>query len=655
MPRGARFALPLAAGLVMVATPAVALGTVGAGTAYASAVSLPAPAWGVSADDKATRFHVDYVASPDGSIIVTQNITWQFPVGEERHGIERLVKVRAGYQGQEDRYRYYELSEVSAASPTGAPTDISITDFGAFKRIRIGNPSKTVQGTQTYVVRFRLANYVNAIDDSSAEFYYNLVDPSNSDVYEHVTATLTGPAPATRVACFYGERGSTRTCEATAGAVSTFTAPDAKPREGASILAAFPREAFGALQPDVREGDPGTSNESVLSSQTQQLASGLLLGLGGLLPLLAAGFMGLVVYQRGRDEQYAGLTPGLTPGRGESAPVVVSSKAPTVAVQFTPPGGVQPGMLGTVLDESADVVDVTGTLIDLAVRGHLTLEEVEGRGAFRRSDWLLTRTPAPPPGPALAPYEQELLDGLFAWGDTVYLSDLKNRFASTLARVQSLMYDEVVRRGWFRRSPRAQRSGWVTLGRFLMGLGVASIWLFGFSGWASGLFTDSPLPFPPPLALSAGIVASGLIVSALGKRMAARTANGSAVLAQSLGFRQYLVTAEANQIRWEEAQDVFSRYLPFAIVFGVAEKWARTFEEVAAAAAAVGHTIPAPLWYQGPFGPGGFGSLAASMDSFSTTAAGTFVSTPGSSGTSGFSTGGGFSGGGGGGDSGGSW
>ena len=140
--------------------------------------------------------------------------------------------------------------------------------------------------------------------------------------------------------------------------------------------------------------------------------------------------------------------------------------------------------------------------------------------------------------------------------------------------------------------------------------------------------------------------------------MAARTADGSAVLAQSMGFRRYMETAEANQIKWEEAEDIFSRFLPYAIVFGIADKWAKTFEEVAQAAAAAGHVVVLPNWY---VGTGSFGNLASSMDSFSTVAAGTLVSTPGSSGGSGFSSGGGgfggggFSGGGGGGASGGSW
>ena len=104
------------------------------------------------------------------------------------------------------------------------------------------------------------------------------------------------------------------------------------------------------------------------------------------------------------------------------------------------------------------------------------------------------------------------------------------------------------------------------------------IWL---GGPLMSLGSSSAVGVPPGLALVAGCVAAGGIVLFLGRKMAARTAEGSAVLAQSEGFKQYLVTAEASQIRWEEAQDVFSRYLPYAIVFGVADRWAGTFQQVA--------------------------------------------------------------------------
>src|SRR4051794_24569138 len=58
-------------------------------------------------DDLATRFHVDITANQDGSLDVAENITWHFPQGEERHGIERYVTVRVGYQDREDTFREY--------------------------------------------------------------------------------------------------------------------------------------------------------------------------------------------------------------------------------------------------------------------------------------------------------------------------------------------------------------------------------------------------------------------------------------------------------------------------------------------------------------------------------------------------------------------
>ena len=320
-----------------------------------------------------------------------------------------------------------------------------------------------------------------------------------------------------------------------------------------------------------------------------------------LLPLLAGALMGLLVWSRGRDEQYAGLTPGLTPGVDQQVPVVVGGPRPTVAVQFTPPAGVQPGMVGTILDEEVNLVDITSTLVDLAVRGHLQIAR-DDQGVFRADDWVLTRTAPPATAGALAPYEQLLLDSIFVGGDRIALSQLKNHFKPTLDAVERLMYEEVVQRGWFRRSPERQRSGWVGFGTFVLAGSV----LFAFfgAGPLSAVYQDGGFPFNPAWLLAAGGVVAGLLIRVLGKRMAARTASGSAILVQARGFEQYIATAEANQIRFEEAQDLFSRFLPFAIVFGLADRWARVFEEVATAAAAAGHSFAGPTWYVGSWSHG---------------------------------------------------
>jgi uncharacterized membrane protein len=209
----------------------------------------------------------------------------------------------------------------------------------------------------------------------------------------------------------------------------------------------------------------------------------------------------------------------------------------------------------------------------------------------------------------------------------------------------------VVTRHWFRSSPQTQRGAWQGLGIVVAVLG--GVLLF----WGRPAL-DAMLGarFTGGIALGVGLVVAGGIVWFLGGRMAAKTAEGSAVLAQSLGFKEYLTTAEAGQIAFEEASNIFSRYLPYAVVFGVADRWARTFAQVAAAAEAAGQPLIMPTWYvwSGAVFPD-FTSIADGVDSFSTTSTGTFTSTPGSSGSSGFSSGGGFSGGGGGGSSSGSW
>ena len=609
-----------------------------------------------ASEERVSEFDVTLDLQPDGAVVITERLTQVFPAGAERHGITRDIKVRAGYQDREDVYRLYRLTDLSVTSPSGAPSDVSREDYGAFVHLRIGSPDETVSGTQTYVLTYRLENVVNEIDATHAEFVHDVVGLANEQIYDEITARVSFPGgDPLQVACNYGPSGSSSLCQATSGNPATFAHANLAPGEALSVAVSMDRAAFVGLAPELIEGS--TDNEGSGSVVTPVVAHrlGLLTaGLGMFFPVLAIALMSILVWTRGRDEAYAGLTPGLAPVAGEPAPIVRQSRPGTVAVQFNPPPGVQPGMIGTLVDEQANTVDVTATILDLAVRGYLTITETTK--SFGRTDWLLTRTEPVAAPRALSEYEAMLLDGLFASGSPVPLSDLKNTFAATLASVKGSMYDEVVRRGWFRRSPQSQRASWSGLGMLLIFLGAICAFFLGQS-----IPTGSPIsgvPLSGTTILGAGLAVSGVIVNVLAQRMASRTADGTAMLAQSLGFKKYLVTAEANQIKFEEAQQIFSAYLPYAIVFGVADKWANTFDEVAAAAAAAGVTMASPVWYIGPnFGQGGFfDSIASGADSFSTQAAGTFVSTAGSSGSSVFSGGGGgFSGGGGSGSSGGTW
>jgi hypothetical protein len=627
-------------------------------TALTLVVVLPSASAQAAGGERILSFTADYDMASDGSVGVTETLVWQFGPGEH-HGIKRNVTVRQGVSSPPDKHRVYEMSDVAVSSPTGANADLYLSELGADNVIRIGSPTETFSGAQqqAYVVRYRLAHVANGFPDH-AELYWNVTGAEFDLPVDSVKVTVHGPAAVTEALCFQGADRSGAPCAASAGQRATYSATGLRPHEQVTIVASFPASAITDVAPDLRDGETGFSGDDRGSPVSPPVARGLsLLGYGGglAIPALAAVLMGTLVWRRGRDEQYAGLTPGLTPVEGASGPVTRGRQGP-VAVQFDPPRGVRPGLVGTIIDEEANTIDVSATVVDLAVRGYLRIEEVESGGLFKRTDWQLAKMVPPAQAEMLLPFEETLLSGIFADANPVLLSALKNKFHTTLTTVQSQMYSEVTSRGWFRRSPERARRGWTTLGSILVGAGLVSGGFLGFTSAETDQIGGVSFGIPSGFVLAGGLLVGGVIIGLLGRRMAARTADGSAVLAQSLGFKQYLVTAEARQIRFEEAQDIFSRYLPYAIVFGVADRWAGTFSQVAEAATAAGQSIGMPGWYvfAGNGGFNGFSGIASGMDSFSTTASGTFTSTPGSSGGSGFG-GGGFSGGGGGGGGGGSW
>ncbi|MEO8827548.1 DUF2207 domain-containing protein [Lapillicoccus sp.] len=658
-------AAPASAASAAPAAPTMAVGSWGAG----------APAATNPAYDSMTAFTGQFILDKDGGATVTETIDYRFGTSTgTHHGIFRNIVVRQDASdaqkqaaGSDNAYRYYAFDLVSVESPTGASTKAQVTDDGASTQVKIGDAKQTVDGTQTYVLTYHLANVMNPFTDH-AEFFYN-VFKSDSIPKDTVTLTVNGPGGVTQVRCSKGNTDPGEPCDsATPGSPATFSVTNLLGNQDLTIANELPLAGFGDLQPDIRIGG------SVLGAGQAKVVTSLALAGGVVIPLAAAGLMATLVATRGRDEWYAGVTPGLTPGTVPSpggppspagspdsaaAPVaqppVVRGRRPEIAVQFNPPPGVQPGMVGTIIDESADTIDVSATVMDLAVRGYLTIEEVQTDSAFSRTDWRLTALQ--PPAGDLRPYEETVLAGLFSGSGQVLLSELKYKFATTLRLAVSQMYTEVVQRGWFRKSPQRQRAVWQTLGSLLVGAGLISVFALGVLTFGIDRTAGFGLGVPSGVVLGAGLIVGGIIFFVFGRRMASKTAAGSAVLAQSLGFRQYLVTAEADQIKFEEASAIFSRYLPYAIVFGVADRWAGMFQKVAEAAAAAGQPLLMPTWYiyNGAMFPN-FTGIADGAGSFATSAGGTFAATAssGSSGGSGFS-GGGFSGGGIGGSSSGSW
>ncbi len=573
--------------------------------------------------ERITSYDVTLTVNADGSLVVLEAIGYDFGANE-RHGILRTIPTRVPYDDDNDRV--YDLSEVAVLSPSGAPDDVERSTTGGTTTLRIGDPDRTVSGRQDYRITYTVSGALNAFPDH-AELYWNAIGAQWDVPIGSASVAVVTPQPATQQACFAGPFGSGLPCGGAAadGDRVTFAQPAGlAPYEALTVVVGLPTDAVTATGPHLEE------RYTLRRALTPTPLTGTLAGLL-LVPGLAG--VGWLVSTRGRDRRFVGQTPGLAPvGGGPDEPVPLVNRG-AVAVQFQPPAGLRPGQIGTLLDEEANVVDVTATIVDLAVRGHLRIVELERPHWFSSRDWQLEKLSGG--AGELMAYERKLYDGLFESGDQVLLSALKKKFAARMSAVQTALYQDVTDAGWFRGRPDKVRNGWRVLAFVLAGGG----------GWLS-FFLAQRLHWAP-VGIAITLVGVALLVVA--GRMPARTAKGSAVLAQARGFREYIRTAEAEQLRFEEGADIFSRYLPYAVIFGETERWVRVFGPLAAAAGTAG-TVG---WYSGPNGwdPTHFGE---SMSGFTSTASSSLAAaTQSSSGGSGFS--GGSSGGGGGGGGGGSW
>jgi hypothetical protein len=590
--------------------------------------------------ERITSYTVLLAIQSDGALHIREEIAYDFGAARH-HGIERFILVKTPYDQRNDTLRVFPVSNVTVGTPDGSatPVELATSKSGNTETLRIGDPNRTITGLHHYVISYDVRGAMQSFADHD-ELYWNAIGPAWPVPIDSATVTVRGPAAVTRATCFVGAVGSRLPCAS--------TSYDNRPPPRAVVYRATSM-ASGDVFTVVAALPPGTVPHAVpILEHRRTLASAFsvtpaTLGVTGAVLAALLAWLAWVWWANGRDRRYIDQIPGLVPAAGQQ---VADEPTPLLghtvtSVEFAPPDNVRPGEVGTLLDEQANTLDVTASIVDLAVRGYLRIEEVSEQHWYGGGDWKLTRSDKA--ADDLNEYERTLLAALFVSGDTVLISELKGTFASSLSKVRNQLYNDVVAKGWFARRPDIVRSQWLGVALAVLAAGAVSTWLlatntrFGLVGLA--------------------VLFAGIVVLLFHNAMPARTARGSAMLARVEGFRRYLVTAEAAQLKFEEKADVFARYLPFAIVFGVTEKWAHAFERLAAAqpSAATG----AMSWYAGP--PGwDIAFLAASLSSFSLATSGVIASQPVSTSGlgGGFGTGfggGGFGGGGGGGGGGGSW
>ncbi|MFL5510676.1 MAG: DUF2207 domain-containing protein [Gemmatimonadaceae bacterium] len=538
----------------------------------------------------------------DGTMDVVEQLTIHFT--GKWNGINRDLRLH--HNTAQGRPTKLDVDDGAITDASGRPLvyEIKSMDGGWTRRYHIYIPG-AVDTDRVITIRYRVRNAIRFFYSSSPvgavdELYWNVTGNEWTMLIDSVHGRVVLPAGVrpTRVAIYSGVSGST-------GADARIKIDETEawfasahvlyPNEGLTIGVGWPAGHI--------TGRPSRAKEQLLEVVRW-------------IPLLIPLIVLLLAYRRWDKK-------GRDPAEG------------SYVVHYEPPNGASPAELGTLVDNRADMADVTATLVDLAVRGHIHLTELTEEHLFgltHSTDYQIDILKSREEWKSLKSHERRYLEALAQSAPTnaftMKMSDLRNRFYRFLSGIRNAIYDELVQNGYYRERPDQAVAKSV-------GIAVGVGFLLGA---VTVVFLKTSVRFSP-IALVAATVLSTVILIIFAQLMPARTVEGARVREAALGFKEFLARVEEDRFkRMITSPELFEKFLPYAMAFGVADEWANAFRDI--------YREP-PQWYTGT---GNFDSVSfgRSIGSMSTAAASSMSSSPSSSGSGGGGSSGGGSGGGGG-------
>jgi len=317
----------------------------------------------------------------------------------------------------------------------------------------------------------------------------------------------------------------------------------------------------------------------------------------------------------------------------------------TIIPMYEPPQQLPPAMMNYIIKEHLAAAAWPATVVNLAVRGFLSIEEKVHTGFFgwsKTTDYVIKKEKAF--DETLTTFEKDFIDALFMGGTEFSTREMKTSITkgrvlhARMQEIEKAFLTEIEERtGAYDVTPATERkSQWaIVILILVVFLGIPIL------GALTSITAVGVVVFLGTVLVCIGIVYLVRHDSRLNE-------TGRALRGDCLGFKMYLETAERLRLQ-NLTPKTFEKFLPYAMIFGIEKKWAKAFANV---------SIPPPDWYHGSSGAFALGSGVGGQGGFSPTAftsgfSASFSSAFASSGGSGASGGGGSAGGGGGGGGGG--
>jgi uncharacterized protein YodC (DUF2158 family)/phage shock protein PspC (stress-responsive transcriptional regulator) len=482
------------------------------------------------------------------------------------------------------------ISDLKVTDGNGSSNNYSKTETGSEITLKIGDPDSTVTGSKIYVISYSVRGALTYYSDHD-ELYWNVTGNGwpvrIMSVESDISLPETVGQSGIRQACYTGVSGSSvmNCITGNSGNLYNFKTSDVlNTGEGLTIVFGFPKNIVGLSEPQEVVNFPDTGIGRIITA----LISIVILVLALVWYMGLPGYIILNWWLNGRDP----IVP-------EGAAHVWFDVPKTKSLR-----PLTPGETGTLIDENADMRDISATIVDLARRRYFKIVEK------KKGDFYFVKETVPGKE-AILPHEKILYDDFFGNSDEVRVKD--GDFAASVNSSKKLLYEAVVKEKLFEKNPQTVRTIYMVVGVFAL------------------------ITFNLPLAL---------IAFTFGLNMPKKTVFGAQSANIAKALKNFLVSQDRQLEYQAKNQLFFEKLLPYAVAFGVEKIWADRFKDI---------TMTQPDWYRG-YGTNTFNSLllanaiSSSMSSFSSAA------TPVRS-SSGFSSGfsGGSSGGGGGGGGGGSW
>ncbi|HVT01690.1 MAG TPA: DUF2207 domain-containing protein, partial [Patescibacteria group bacterium] len=357
----------------------------------------------------------------------------------DKHGIFRYIPYV--YENG-DKTTYTNIDNLDVLQDSKKATT-EITHDGHNLTLKIGDAGKTISGVHTYEIRYTVSGVILPYKDHD-ELYWNAT--GNNWETQILASKVRVNAPDGSIInakCYEGPTGSTNLCNTNISSnYVTFSNKNTLyPSYGISIVVGLKKGVVTIINVP----KPKTFLDKIFSFPSElTFGLSLLAGLGTIF------FLWL---KYGRDYWSSGISGYKNNNKGDAKPLL-SGNEPTI-VEFTPPENLPPAIIGVLIDEKADTLDVTSTIIDLASRGFIKITEVPKKWLFGKVDYKLKKQNKDIS--KLYKYEKDLMDGLFEDGDEVTISSLKTTFYDNLMKVKEDLYQEVVDKKFFFDNPEKIR------------------------------------------------------------------------------------------------------------------------------------------------------------------------------------------------------